>query len=524
MHPVPFLCLFLLACQINPTASDTPEFDRFWAEQPKVDLWIKGGNVIDGTGRKARQADVLLSKDRIVFVGKVEAEKLAGQPVFDATGLTLAPGLIDTHVHGDPAQTPAFENFLAQGVTTICLGQDGGSPGLEELAKIQVQAQMQDQGSVRGDNRTAPNIAWWLGHGTLRKETGVGFSKNPSAAQQQRMERELEKFMKMGIFGLSTGLEYTPGLYATSSELEALAKVVGKHNGLIMSHMRNEDDDALFASIDELLAQGQHCKVHISHLKSVYGQGEQRAQEIIAYLNQAREAGIELTADLYPYAASYTTIGIVFPDWARPPHDYTRVRRERRAELAAYLRQRVNKRNGPEATLFGSGSYAGKTLATVARAQNKAFEEVLIEMGPNGASAAYFVMDVALQKALAQWPWLMFSSDGSPTMRHPRGYGSFARVLGEWTGEDLPLEEAIRKMTALPAQTIGLSQRGKLQEGYFADVIAFDPQKIEARATFANPHQTARGMAAVWVNGVRVWEEEEFKGEFPGRNLRNRKM
>ncbi|MFK7924379.1 MAG: amidohydrolase family protein, partial [Bacteroidia bacterium] len=229
-----------------------------------------------------------------------------------------------------------------------------------------------------------------------------------------------------------------------------------------------------------------------------------------------------LTADLYPYSASYTTIGIVFPKWARPPAKYESVRRSREKELATYLRDRINKRNGPEATLFGSKAYAGKTLAQVAKEQNRPFEAVLMDMGPSGASAAYFVMDDELQKALARWPDLMISSDGSETMRHPRGYGSFTKVISEWSLKDelFSLETAIYKMTGLPAATFGFEKRGLLKEGNFADIAIFKPEAIQAKANFVEPHLLAEGMNWVIINGQIAWDNNQKTSIQAGRLLK----
>jgi N-acyl-D-amino-acid deacylase len=224
---------------------------------------------------------------------------------------------------------------------------------------------------------------------------------------------------------------------------------------------------------------------------------------------------MEVSADLYPYTASYTGLSILFPDWARGGADYASVVRSRRQELAAYLRERIEARNGPGATLFGTGPYAGRTLAEASTATGRPFEELLIELGPSGARAAYFVMDDAWMRTFLLDPHTVIASDGSPSMEHPRGYGSFARVIRRFVVEEgsLSIEEAVAKMSGRTAALLGLSDparqevpRGLIRPAFAADLILFEPANITDPADFEAPHQLARGMDEVWVNGVLVWE------------------
>lgn len=508
---------FSLGCLIIflfTACTSTDPFEAFLStDDREYDLLIKGGQVLDGIDSVAREADILIHRDSIVFIGLIDTTLIAVKQIIDASDKYVTPGFIDTHAHGDPLITPAFENFLAQGVTTICLGQDGSSPAYEDLNPW-----MEKVDSIR----PGLNIALFAGHGTLRRLSGVNYDPEPDEAATARMETLLNAAMDAGCYGLTTGLEYTPGTYATDAELIALAKIVGTRNGLIMSHMRNEDNDAIEASLRELLRQGQYANVQASHLKVVYGKGAGRAEEILAILDSARRAStFSVTADVYPYTASYTGIGIVFPQWAKPPNNYGDVQQARREELLAFLRQKITDRNGPEATLFGTAPFAGKTLAEVSREQERPFEEVLLDIGPGGASGAYFVMNEELQTRLLQDPFVMVCSDGSPTMRHPRGYGSFTKIIQTYVLENqqLPLGEAIRKMTSLPAQTLGLSRRGELQTGYVADLLIFDPERIETKATFSDPHQWSVGMDWVIVNGEVAWQSDKLLGR-NGRMLR----
>lgn len=477
-----------------------------------VDLVIAGGLVVDGTGSEPRRADVVVGDGRILFVGRVAPGTVAADRVIDAAGRVVAPGFIDPHSHGDPFETPAFENFLAMGVTTITLGQDGSSPEVDDLGEW-----LRDV----AESGIGPNLAMMAGHGTIRRQAGIGLAVEPTPDQLEALLTRLDAALDV-TFGLSTGLEYNPGLHAGHVELDSLARVVGSRDRVIMSHLRSEDDDGLQAALDELIAQGRHARVHVAHLKSVYGKGEARAREILAYVEAARADGLEITADLYPYVASYTGIALLFPEWAKTPEDFAAARREREDELADYLRRRVMGRNGPEATLLGTEPHTGKTLADLARELDKPFERVLIEdIGPDGASAAYFVMDEALQATLLEAPWVAVCSDGNPTGFHPRGHGAFAKVIERYVVAEqrLSLTDAVRKMTSLPADVLGIRDRGRIAVGMAADLVVFDPRRVRARATYVEPFQLAEGFDLVIVNGRIARRDGELSGVLAGRVL-----
>jgi len=492
-----------------------PQAAPFLPEFENIDLVIENGSVLDGLGGDAIDADVVIVGDRIVFIGDAAftgEDRARIARTVDAAGRTVAPGFIDLHSHGDPLETPTMENFLAMGVTTITLGQDGSSPDEDPLSGWLAKVRESGIGT---------NLAMFVGHGTLRNQAGIGRETDPEPEAMSRMLALLDESLDY-TFGLSTGLEYNPGLNARTTELRALAEVVGRHDRLIMSHMRNEDDDQLEASIAELLEQGEDARVHISHLKSVYGKGPERAQEILGILNDARDAGISITAEIYPYSASYTGIGIVFPVWAKTAEQFEVAKAERRDELAEYLRNRINQRNGPEATLLGTDPWTGKTLAELSHEMELPFEDVLIDViGPQGASGAYFVMNDALQSALLQDDYVGVCSDGSPTGFHPRGHGTFAKIIETYVVErgDLSLAEAVRKMTSFAAGVLGITDRGVLAPGMKADLIVFDAARVHANATYPDPLQLADGFDLVVVNGRIARENGRLAERLSGRVL-----
>ncbi|AKT40104.1 N-acyl-D-amino-acid deacylase family protein [Chondromyces crocatus] len=476
-------------------------------------LAIRGGEVIDGSGKPRRRADVLIRGTEIAFVGRVDPAVKA-ERTLDATGAVVTPGFIDAHAHGDPRG--GVEQVLAMGVTTVVVGQDGMSPGKRigaYLAAVEAA-------------RPRVNVATLVGHASARAEAGIGSPKQ-GPRRYERLAAWIARGLDEGAFGLSTGLEYDGGRSATPEELAAAAAPVGARGGVVMSHLRSEDDDRIEGSLDELFEQCRKsgARAHVAHLKVVYGKGATRAEAILAKLAAARASGLSVTADLYPYTASYTSLEILFPDFARPPQSYSSAKQRRRKDLAEFLRAKVMKRNGPEATLFGTGAHAGKTLAAVATARGVPFEEVLMDLGPHGAEAAYFVMDEPLMERLFVDPFVMISTDGGAGSGHPRAYGAFARALGELTHRRglVTLEEGVRKMASLPAETLGLhGVRGCLQPGCAADVLVFDPAEVRDRADFRSPRRLAEGMRAVFVNGALAREGSRATSTRSGQVLRSR--
>lgn len=501
-------------CTPSSRASSSPSVPADAAQAPftgpgPVDIVISGGSVFDGTGAPARTADIVVDDGRIVHLGRV-APGLEAKQHIDARGLVVSPGFIDMHAHADARG--ANKNLLAMGVTTVVVGQDGRSPVAGRIApwlRRLERAQL------------AVNVASLVGHGTIRQLSRVA-GPRPSDADIDRMSRMIGQELDAGAFGLSTALEYQPGAQASQRELDGISRPVAERDRIIMSHLRSEDDELIDAALDELISQGrQGARVHVAHIKVVCGKGAARADALLGRMAAARATGVELTADLYPYNASYTTIGILFPGFAMPPA-FEVARARRRDDLAAYLRSKVLRRGGPEATLFGSGPHAGRTLAQVAEALGKPFEEVLIDdIGPGGVSAAFFVMDDALQTRLLADPWVMVGTDGGEHSSHPRGHGTFARVLAEHVRKrgTLSLGEAVRKMTGLSARTLRLEKRGTLQLGSSADVVVFDAAEVQDHATYTHPHRLSTGMRWVLVNGQVAVADGRWTGTRGGRLL-----
>lgn len=477
------------------------------------------GSIIDGTGSEAFSADLLVHDGKIVFMGEVNLDRIEVGKAIDARGKVVTPGFIDVHAHGNPLSDVSFKSFLANGTTTILLGQDGYHPS---LANSQFNILPWMEAAERSDLEL--NVALFAGHGSLRRLAQIANEGIPGQTQMDAMVSALREALEAGCFGMSTGLEYVPGMYAQKPELEALAKVLGEYDAVMASHMRNEDDDAIEASIHELLSLGEFCQVHASHLKVVYGKGAKRGGEILALIDSAEQVGMQVTADVYPYIASYTGIGILFPKWAKTRVQFEQALKTRKKELETYLHDRVIKRNGPEATLFGSGKYAGKTLAEAAREEGKSYVELLLSVGPQGASGAYFIMDRELQDTFITDPEVMIASDGSPTMLHPRGHGTMARIIEQYVVQEktLTLSSAIHKMTGLPAQTMGITDRGLLQVGLAADLLVFVPESIKEKATFSDPYQLSEGFDQVVVNGELAWSNQELIDGASGRLLKKK--
>jgi N-acyl-D-aspartate/D-glutamate deacylase len=519
------LVLLLIVLMNGCGRADLPPQDATY------DLLILNGRIVDGSGMPAYNGSVLVSNGMVVYAGEADLSRYSATTRIDAAGRVVSPGFIDAHAHGNAELNPVFRNFWSMGVTSIALGMDGSSAGIESLYDWMERVE---------EARPGVNIIPFTGHGTARTHAGLPMEFDAATETDlARLTDIIEAQMRDGAFGVSKGIEYIPGRFAGREELAVVARTVSGFDGLIMSHVRNEDDEAVASSVRELLTMGSDggARVHVSHIKIVYANDKSDAEYVLAVMDSARAAGLDVTADVYPYTASYTGIGILYPEWALPPNDFDGVRRERRAELATYLRDRVNRRNGPEATLMGTRPWSGRTLGEIADSLGMPFEDVLIDfMPPGSASAAYFVMNMDVMRRFLMDPYVMVSSDGSPTMMHPRGYGSFARIIRQFVVEEgtVGLEEAVYKMSGQTAEVLRLNcsrgsdgdlrlaPRGLLRAGFAADVLVFDPLRVRDTASFEDPHQFAFGFDYVVVNGVLVQAEGEPTGNRPGVALRMR--
>lgn len=478
------------------------------SESTVYDLWIRNGTVVDGTGGDPVKADVLIHGDSVVMVGPVKSADVKARSTVEAAGKWVVPGFIDTHAHGDATQQ-SFVNFLAQGITTVVLGQDGGSMSYAGDETLPLSEGMQLVDRIGSE----VNVATLTGHGTLRELAGVGAAPVPTAAQLEAMKQRLLADMAAGSYGLSFGLEYYPGRYSKTAEQKALGDLVGREGGIVMSHLRSEDFDKIDAAIDELLQIDAH--VHVSHLKIVAGQRAAEGDAVLAQLARAREQGKRVTADVYPYLASASSLHFLYPEWARGRQAYGDAVEHRRAELEAHLRKRVEERNGAQAILFVGGPHAGKRLSEIAAQLGKPYEKVIIDdIGFDGPAQAHFLMSAAVQDRFIQADHVNICTDGSPESGHPRSAGSFVKILEEYVGPSprMTLQRAVYKMSGLPAQTMGLD-RGVLAPGKKADVLILDPQNLHSRATWSESMLRPSGVDAIYVNGQLAYKNGEPVGK-----------
>lgn len=485
----------------------------------EYDLYIQGGMIVDGTGETPYNGDVLVRGSEIVFVGKTDQVKIRAVRTLNAQQKIVTPGFIDAHSHGDPLQAnnDYLRSFLRQGVTTVILGQDGSSPH-GTMSFSDWLAEVDTHG-------TGPNIAALVGHGSLRTQSGGGEKDKVTPQEQAKMEALLKSALEQGAYGLSTGLEYLPGRYADEDELNGLAKVVGAHDGLISSHIRNEDDDKMAQSVEEVIKQGRFAHVNITHIKVVYGKTRAQGDTILKQIRDARQDGMNVSADVYPYLASFGSMIYLYPEWAKRKSEFDDAVKNRREEFETFLRAKIKRRNGPDAILISRGQYAGKTLQDVSELTGKRPEELIIDFGHSGPSTAHFIMTKNTQDAFITAPDISISSDGSPTMRHPRSFGSFPKILEDYVVRDhlLSIELAVHKMSGLTAQTFGLKSRGVLKAGLAADILVIDLAHVKAGTGWADIYAQPSGFDAVIVNGNIADTSEKSTTPNYGRSLQKHK-
>jgi N-acyl-D-amino-acid deacylase len=466
---------------------------------------IKNASIIDGSGRAAFRGDVRVKGDKIVKIGSIKAKK--GDVIIDANGKILAPGFIDIHNHSESGllSQGAAANQVSQGITTILVGPDGGSPFPlnEYFAKLQ--------------GKIAPNVGAFIGHASLREEVmNKDYKRQTTTEELAKMLVLMEAAMKDGAFGLSSGLEYDTGFSASTEELIALARVAARYDGIYMTHMRDEEEGMLDA-LREAIRIGKEAKlpVQISHIKmgnrNVWG----KSAEAIALIEGERKNGFDITADVYPYTAWASTITVLVPS--------------RKHDDPAEVEKGLQNVGGADKVLVTSCAahrdYEGKTLEEIAKLQSVSPVDVYIQIvRDGGAGVVCNSMNESDVKAFYTQPWTMVSSDGGIGSRHPRGTGTFTRVLGRFVRENrwFSLEEAVRKMSAFPAQRLGLKDRGLIKKGRKADLVLFDKDKVKDLATFAAPQTLSEGIEIVFVNGQKVWENGKTTGNLPGEILRKK--
>lgn len=477
---------------------------------------IKSATIIDGSkDRKGFVADIKIVNGIITDIGDLDVEW--GEGIVMAEGLVLAPGFIDTHSHHDDAllEKPSAMAAISQGITTIFIGQDGQSeyPIKNFFNKLE-------------KKKIALNVASLVGHGTLRSVVmGSDFKRKSTPKELSQMVTILKSELMDGAFGLSSGLEYEPGLYADTHELVTLAKEAEKLDGIYASHIRNEDK-YLWESVNEAIEIGEKSgiQVHVSHIKlarqGIWGQ----ANKLISMFEEAKKRGVNVTGDIYPYTFWQSTMTIFFPD-----RDFTNKEHSQYALTELTLPEFVR------IVYFESDpSLVGKTLLEIAQTKNVDPVDLLMnlskesyaqseKLGHSGDSVLVTSMDERdIVSIVKDAPTVNICSDGSLEGSHPRGRGSFPRLLKkEFRNKNaLPLERVIYKMTGLAAKNMGMKKRGLIKKGYIADLVLFDPQTIEDQATVKNPHRLSKGVKNVWVSGVKVFDKGEVTKKFPGKVLR----
>jgi len=526
----------------------------------KYDLIIKGGVVYDGLGNPGKEADIAIRDDRIVLIGENLGTTRAGR-IIEADGLAVSPGFIDMHTHTDIGllANPLAESHIRQGITTEISGNCGSSPFpladeiYEEIKKV-----IKDEYDIQLDWRDingffhrleekgmALNYVTLLGQGDLRGKV-VGFDDRPATPEQiNLMKTILEENMRAGAWGLSTGLEYAPGSYAGTEEIIELCHVVAANNGIYATHMRDEGD-ALLDAMDEAIRIAREAGVstQISHFKVAYPRNWQKIDAAIEKLDGAKDEGLPVMADRYPYIAGSTGLSLYFPLWARQGTTKDFIARLKDPgqdeKLRAYIQEQGEK----------IGSWENVRICSVATDKNRHLEgknilEAASEAGKetydfirdllveeeNQVSMVVFMMKEENLKRILSHPLVSVGSDGSAVAPygvlhkgkpHPRFYGTFPRVLGKYVREEriMTLPEAIRKMTSVPADKFGFNGRGRLSEGYYADLVIFNPDTVVDRATWEDPHKYPEGIEYVVVNGQVAVEGGETTGALPGRILK----
>lgn len=522
-----FLLFLLVIFQLSSQEAAQNNLDQ---DLP-YDLVIINGRIVDGTGNPWFRASVGIKDGKIVKIGKIDPS--SAFRVIDAKDNIVAPGFIDVHTHVENIfNLPSAENFIRMGVTSLITGNCGSSAI--------------DVAEFLGRYEKIPltvNLGTLIGHGSVRAKV-MGFeNREPTPEEQAKMEDLVEKAMKDGALGLSTGLIYSPGSFAKTDEIVALAKVTARYGGIYASHIRDEGAEVM-KSVNEAIEIGEKANipVEISHFKisskKLWGQ----SPLTIGLVKSARERGLQVTVDQYVYTASSTSLEARLPNWAVAGGREETLKRladkKIRQKISQDMKEELKKRGFKDysfayvANYPPKPEYNGKNIVEITKLErgksglDEQIEQIFEMYEKGGASMVYRVMSEEDIRNILRESFTMFASDSGVRrlgrdIPHPRGYGNNAKVLGEYVRnlKLLTLEEAIRKMTSLPAQTFGIRNRGLLREGFFADIVIFDDKRVADRATFENPHQYPEGFIYVLVNGEVVLDENGFTGKYPGKPI-----
>lgn len=504
----------------------------FLSAQTRVDILIKNGRILDGTGNSWRYGDLAIKDGKIFKVGNLT--DINASKTIDAKGMIVCPGFIDVHTHieGDELKTPTADNFIHDGVTTVITGNCGSS-------NVDIKEYLKRIDSIK----LSINVATLIGHNDVRKAIMGTANRHATEEELQKMESIVEQAMKDGAVGFSTGLIYIPGTYSTTEEVLGLAKAAAKYKGVYTSHMRDEGDNVVQA-INEALYIGKEANmpVEISHFKLSGQQNWGRSKQTLPMIIKAREEGIDVTIDQYPYTASSTNLGTLLPDEilsdGQDSIDARLSRPEVRKYVRNYMLRRLKKRklkhfSYPVVAYYKADTtFNGKSIEQVNLLMHRKHkakyetETVMDMVQKGGAGMVFHGMSDEDVERIMKYPFNMPACDagirvfgqGSP---HPRGYGTNARILSEYVRDKkiISLEDAVRRMTSLPAQKFGLNDRGLLREGYAADILIFDDKQVEDLSTYERPHAYSKGFEYVIVNGQLVVENEKHLGTRSGKAL-----
>ncbi|MFQ5603652.1 MAG: amidohydrolase family protein [bacterium] len=525
------------------------------------DLIVKGGSIFDGSSEAAFTADLGIKNKRILAIGNLQ--EFTAYRVLDVDGLTVAPGFIDVHTHTDRRilVNPRAESKIRQGVTTEILGQDGGSMApLTEEMRVARHKRYQERYGLSVDwhdfegyfqavtrQGTAVNLGSMVGQGTLRRCVLGMVDRKPSSEELAQIQELARQALDQGVLGISSGLEYTPGGFASTEEITELCSVMQGTSGLYATHIRNEDDGVVGAVAEAIaIAKGAGVGLHISHLKCQGQRNWSKLDEIFALIDQAQSESFSVTFDRYPYVAYSTGLASLMPIWSREGGTEKFIERLNNPEVLSKIKaatlNKIQLLGSWDSVMITSVSleknkaYQGKTVAEIVAGTNQdgfEFTRSLIIEERNRVGMVGFGMSEENTARILSHPKCMPASDGSALATygplsegnpHPRSYGTFPRVLSKYVREQnaMSLAEAIRKMTSLPAQRFGLVDRGQIATKFMADLVVFDPQTIQDRATFSEPHQYPTGIEFVLVNGEVVIEKGAHSGNLPGMILKGR--